>query len=54
MEENDGAHILEQREILVSLDREFARLHFRSIAIIETTPAPLLYDVAVQPGLWPN
>lgn len=51
MEENDGAHILEQREILASLDREFARLHFRSIAIIETTPASLLYDVAVQPGL---
>jgi len=50
MEENDGAHILEQREILASLDREFARLHFRSIAIIETTPAPLLYVVA-QPGL---
>jgi hypothetical protein len=51
MEENDGAHILEQCEILASLDREFARLHFRSIAIIETTPAPLLYYVAVQPGL---
>jgi hypothetical protein len=49
MEEKAGAHILEQREIVASLDREFARLHFRSTAIIENTPASLLYDVPLSP-----
>ncbi len=33
------------REILESLDREFARLHFRSRKIIESTPAEILYRV---------
>lgn len=33
------------REILESLDREFARLHFRSCKIIESTPIGILYDV---------
>jgi hypothetical protein len=45
MEETAGAQILEQREIVASLDREFARLHSRSAGIIENTPALLLYDV---------
>ncbi|HWN11559.1 MAG TPA: hypothetical protein VNO50_20190 [Pyrinomonadaceae bacterium] len=31
------------REILESLDREFARLHLRSRKIIESTPAEILY-----------
>ena len=51
MEEKAGAHILEQRDIVASLDREFARLHSRSAAIIESTPASLLYDVPVQPAI---
>ena len=50
MEQTAGAHILEQRDIVASLDREFARLHFRSTAIIESTPAALLYEVSVQPA----
>jgi len=51
MEEKAGAHILEQRDIVASLDREFARLHSRLLAIIESTPASLLYDVPVQPAI---
>jgi len=49
MEEKAGAHILDQRDIIASLDREFARLHFRSTAIIENTPAALLYEVPALP-----
>lgn len=49
MEQNAGAHTPEQRDIVASLDREFARLHLRLIAIIESTPAALLYeDSALQ------
>lgn len=33
------------RDILESLDREFARLHLRSGAIIQRTPCELLYSV---------
>ncbi|MEP6742867.1 MAG: hypothetical protein ABJB61_10250 [bacterium] len=47
MEEKAGAKILERRDIVASLDREFARLHSRSLAIIESTPALLLYDTGV-------
>jgi hypothetical protein len=49
MEQNAGAHTLEQRDIVASLDREFARLHSRSLGIIEHTPASLLYEAS--PGL---
>jgi hypothetical protein len=49
MEKKAGAHILDQRDIVASLDREFARLHSRSLAIVESTPASLLYNVSVQP-----
>ena len=49
MEEKAGAHILDQRDIIASLDREFARLHFRSTAIIKNTPAALLYNVPALP-----
>ena len=48
MEEKAGAHILEQRDIVASLDREFARLHSRSTAIIDSTPASHLYDIRPQ------
>ncbi|HBB88604.1 MAG TPA: hypothetical protein DC047_13415 [Blastocatellia bacterium] len=51
MEQTAGAHILEQRDIVASLDREFARLHFRSTAIIESTRASLLYESSAVPGL---
>ena len=49
MEQNAGAHTLAQRDIVASLDREFARLHSRSLGIIEHTPASLLYEAS--PGL---
>jgi hypothetical protein len=51
MEQNAGAHALEQRDIVAGLDREFARLHSRSTAIIESTPASLLYEASNPPGL---
>lgn len=51
MEQNAGAHILEQRDIVASLDREFARLHSRSTTIIESTSGSLLYQGPVPPGL---
>lgn len=51
MEQNAGAHILEQRDIVASLDREFARLHLRSTAIIESTPGPLLYECSAPPAI---
>jgi hypothetical protein len=51
MEEEAGAQILEQRDIVANLDREFARLHSRSAAIIENTPPSLLYDVRIQPPI---
>lgn len=51
MEEKVGAHILERRDIVASLDREFARLHSRSATIIEKTPASLLYEARVQPPI---
>jgi|SRR6185503_17923266 len=50
MEEKVGAHTLEQRDIVASFDREFARLHSRSAGIIEKTPASLLYEVNGRPG----
>ena len=47
MDEKAGAHA-RQRDIVANLDREFARLHARSAAIIEQTPATLLYEVSLQ------
>jgi hypothetical protein len=41
-----NAQTLVRREIVDSLEREFTRLHFRSCALIETTPPDLLYAVA--------
>ena len=54
MEEKAGAHTLEQRDIVASFDREFARLHSRSSEIIESTPASLLYEVNTQPVAQPQ
>jgi hypothetical protein len=50
MEEKAGAHSLDQRDIVASLDREFTRLHSRSAEIIESTPASLLYESPVPPA----
>ncbi|HVQ39345.1 MAG TPA: hypothetical protein VMS31_17530 [Pyrinomonadaceae bacterium] len=36
------------RQIVESLDREFARLHSRSCAVIQSTPADLLYTVTTN------
>lgn len=51
MEQTAGAHTLEQRDIVASLDREFARLHSHSLGIIERTPASLLYEASTLAGL---
>jgi hypothetical protein len=51
MEQNAGAHAFEQRDIVASLDREFARLHSRSRAIIESTPAALLYEGSARQSI---
>lgn len=51
MEQNAGVHTLERRDIVASLDREFARLHSRSLEIIERTPASLLYEASTPSGL---
>jgi hypothetical protein len=51
MKEEAGARTIQQREIVASLDREFARLHSLSSAIIQSTPTALLYDVPAQPPI---
>ena len=43
MGEKVGAQTTGKREIVNSLDREFARLHSRSCTIIECTPVEILY-----------
>lgn len=43
MDEQTNAQTHGQREIVDCLDREFARLHVRSRAVIERTPDHLLY-----------
>ena len=39
-----------RREIVESLDREFARLHARSCQMTENTPDEILYSVNTPPG----
>jgi len=51
MDDNRNAQTLGKREIINSLDREFARLHLNSCAIIETTPGDILYTVPAQAKL---
>ena len=48
MDDNRNAQTLGKREIINSLDREFARLHLNSSAIIETTSVDILYTVPAQ------
>jgi hypothetical protein len=45
MDEKINAQTLGGREIVESLDREFARLHEKSCAVIEKTPVDILYAV---------
>lgn len=45
MDEKTNAQTSGKREIVASLDREFARLHVNSCAVIDNTPAEILYVV---------
>ena len=51
MNDNGNAQTLGGREIVESLDREFARLHAKSCALIEKTPAAKLYAAPAQAEL---
>jgi hypothetical protein len=50
MNDKANAQTLGRREIVQSLDREFARLHLRSCTAIENTPAEVLYSPATSTG----
>ena len=45
-----NAQTFGERVIVQSLDREFARLHLRSCAVIENTPGEILYSIATSTG----
>jgi hypothetical protein len=49
MDDKTNAQTLGKREIVESLDREFARLHAKSCAAIEYIPAGVLYVVPTAP-----
>jgi hypothetical protein len=51
MDDKISAQTFGKREIVESLDREFARLHLNSGAIIENTPVAILYAVTAPTGL---
>jgi hypothetical protein len=48
--ESTNAQAFGGREIVQSLDREFARLHLRSCAVMENTPGEILYSIATSIG----
>ena len=48
MDDKTNAQTLGKREIIESLDREFARLHANSCAAIENIPVGVLYVVPTQ------
>lgn len=48
MDDKKNAQTLGGREIVESLDREFARLHAKSCAIIEKTSVDILYAVPAE------
>ena len=50
MDDKTNAQTLGKRQILESLDREFARLHFNGCALIEQTSSDILYTVPGQTG----
>lgn len=45
MDDKTNAQTLGKREMVESLDREFARLHVNSCAVIANTPVEVLYSV---------
>jgi hypothetical protein len=45
MDDKTNAQILGKREMVESLDREFARLHVNSCVVIANTPVEVLYSV---------
>jgi len=51
MDDKTNAQTLGKREIVEHLDREFARLHLRSRAVIENTPDEILYSVTTFTGM---
>ena len=51
MDDKTNAQTLGRREIVESLDREFARLHLNSCAVIESTPVDILYAAPAQAEL---
>ncbi len=51
MDDKTNAQTLGKRAIVESLDREFARLHAKSCAVIEKTPVDILYAVPAQTEL---
>lgn len=51
MDDTANAQILGKREIVESLDREFARLHLNSCAIIESASGDSLYEIPAPAGL---
>lgn len=56
MDEKSNAQTLGRRQIVESLDREFARLHLRLCRLIENTPAENLYatPTATRDGSRPS
>ena len=56
MDDKVNAQTIGKREILNSLDREFARLHLHSCTLVENTPVDILYRVktAKAPGSLPS
>ena len=51
MDDKTNAQTLGKREIVTSLDREFARLHFNACTVIEQTSTAILYASPPQSGL---
>jgi hypothetical protein len=50
MNHETSAQTFGGREIVQSLDREFARLHLRSCAVMENTPVEILYSLPTSTG----
>lgn len=50
MDDITNVQTLGRREIVESLDREFARLHLRSCAVIAKTPNDILYSITTSTG----
>ena len=51
MDDKTNAQTLCKRDIVASLDREFARLHFSACAVIEQTSTEMLYAIPAQATL---